>query len=114
VNRRTVISIDQAKTGPNRDVGTYRWLLTEESCGATRFMLCVNSLKAGVTTPALPRKSEQGWYVLSGRGWFTLNGVRHRITPGMGIHAPAGGEPHMFEVDAEEDLTYVIVFAPPL
>ena len=89
-------------------------MLTQESCGATRFSLCVNTLKAGVVTPALSRKSEQGWYILSGTGWFTLDGVRHRIGPSMGIHAPAGGQPHMFEVDAEVDLTYVIVFSPPL
>ena len=110
--KKTVVPLAEAETGPNKVIGTYRRVLTEASCGARQFSLCVNTLDAGSTTPEITRKSEQGWYILSGRGEFTLDGQTFEIGPGMGLFAPEDGGPHRFRVGPDEDLNYVLVFGP--
>ena len=42
-----------------------------------------------------------------------MEGRVQEIGPQMAIFAPASGGVHRFEVDPDEDLTYVLVFAPP-
>ncbi|TVR10985.1 MAG: cupin domain-containing protein [Salinarimonadaceae bacterium] len=109
---RTVIPLAEAECGVMPDKGFYRHVINARICGARHFAMGVNILHAGVKTADIHRDREQGWYVLAGTGEFVLDGERRRIGPGMAIYAPAGGNPHRFEVHPESDLTYVIVFAP--
>ena len=113
MSSRVTLSLADAQSAPNRDIGIYRHLLTPESVGAKGFSLCVNTLFAGIRTPELTRTTEQGWYIISGSGYFVINGTAHRIEPGTAIFAPDDGGHHRFEVDSGAELTYVIVFSPP-
>jgi mannose-6-phosphate isomerase-like protein (cupin superfamily) len=112
--RNWVFPLAKAPSGVMPDKGFHRDLLTAETCGAKHFTMHVNILTAGVTTPDIIHDSEQGWFILSGRGWITMEGDRQAIGPGDAVFAPATGGVHFFEIAPEQDLTYVLVFAPPL
>ncbi|MEJ2730071.1 MAG: cupin domain-containing protein [Deltaproteobacteria bacterium] len=55
---------------------------------------------------------EHCWYVLSGKGTMYQDGKSYRIEPQTAIYTPAHVL-HKVEVDPEEDLTYVVIYAPP-
>jgi mannose-6-phosphate isomerase-like protein (cupin superfamily) len=55
---------------------------------------------------------EHLWYILSGTGTFYIGGKSYQVGPEMAIFAPAG-ELHRIDVGPGEDLTYVVVYAPP-
>jgi mannose-6-phosphate isomerase-like protein (cupin superfamily) len=95
------------------DKGFYRDLITPKTAGSMNFSMHANILSAGVKTADILHESEMGWYIMSGRGWITMEGERHAIGPGDALYAPATGGVHFFEVAPEQDLTYVLVFAPP-
>lgn len=108
-----VFPLAKAPSGVMPDKGFHRDLISTAICGSKYFSMHVNILTAGVTTPDIIHDSEQGWFILSGSGWITMEGERSAIGPGDAIYAPATGGVHFFEVSPEKDLTYVLVFAPP-
>ena len=69
-------------------------------------------MNSNVKTHDLRHEVEFGWYVLSGTATFYIEGESFEIGPEMAIFAPATGGVHRFEV-GPEDLTYVLIFAPP-
>ena len=108
-----VFPLSKDPSGVMPDKGFHRDLISPAICGSKHFSMHVNILTAGVTTPDIIHDSEQGWFILSGNGWITMEGERFAIKPGDAIYAPATGGAHFFEVSPEKDLTYVLVFAPP-
>ena len=112
--KRYAVALDEAIIGPlHVNWGTSRRLIDAERSGAKYFSMFVNTLKAGIKTSDIVHDVEQGWYILSGKGKFFMEGEVHEIHPQMALFAPATGGVHRFEVDPGEDLTYVLVFAPP-
>ncbi|MFC1798857.1 cupin domain-containing protein, partial [Thermodesulfobacteriota bacterium] len=55
---------------------------------------------------------EHCWYILSGKGTVYMEDEPTRIGPETAIFTPAGVM-HKVEVDPDEDLTYVVIYAPP-
>jgi mannose-6-phosphate isomerase-like protein (cupin superfamily) len=109
-----IFPVAKAPSGVMPDKGFYRDLITTKTCGSKHFSMHANILSAGVKTGDILHDKEMGWYIMSGRGWVTMEGERRAIGPGDAIYAPATGRVHSFEVAPEQDLTYILVFAPPL
>jgi mannose-6-phosphate isomerase-like protein (cupin superfamily) len=107
-----VFPVSKAPSGVMPNKGFHRDLITPETAGSKNFSMHANILSAGVKTGDILHESEMGWYILSGRGWITMEGERYAIGPGDAIYAPATGGVHSFEVTPEQDLTYVLIFAP--
>jgi mannose-6-phosphate isomerase-like protein (cupin superfamily) len=110
---KVVLPLHNAPSGVMPGKGFHRDLITPATCGSTNFTMHANILSAGVKTGDILHVSEMGWFILSGRGWITMEGDRHAIGPGDAIYAPPTGGVHSFEVAPEQDLTYILVFAPP-
>lgn len=114
MDKKFVVRLEEADVRPlHVDWGTSRRLIDGDTCGAKHFTLYVNTLKAGIHTEEIKHDTEQGWYVLSGRGKIIMEGQPLEIGPQTAIFAPATSGTHRFEVEPGEDMTYVLVFAPP-
>ena len=112
--KKFVVPLQEAVTGPlHVNWGISRRLIDDDACGARHFSMYVNTLKAGLKTEDIRHDTEQGWYILSGSGKIHMEGKTQAIGTQMAIFAPATGGVHRFEVDPGEDMTYVLVFAPP-
>lgn len=111
-NIKCVFPLDKAPSGVMPEKGFFRDLITPKTAASKNFSMHANILSAGVKTGDILHDNEMGWYIMSGRGWITMEGERHAIGPGDAIYAPATGGVHSFEVAPEQDLTYVLVFAP--
>jgi mannose-6-phosphate isomerase-like protein (cupin superfamily) len=61
--------------------------------------------------PQQPHSEDEMYYIVSGRGRFTCGGEEIEVTAGEAIFVPKGVE-HRFH-DIAEDMTLVVVFAPP-
>lgn len=111
--KKYVISTEEAATGVlHGNGGTFRILLDEESSGAKNFALMVNTMNAGVKGDAHKHDvNEHGWYILSGRGTYYVDDQPHEIGPGMALYAPPN-KMHRIDVGPDEDLTYVVIYAP--
>jgi quercetin dioxygenase-like cupin family protein len=56
---------------------------------------------------------DEVYYVLSGHATVTLDGKAHRLRPGSVVVIPAGVS-HALEVDAGQELEFVIFGTPPM
>ena len=113
MSEKLIYSIDEAQTGVlHGGAGIFRVLIDKDMGGAEHFSLLVNTSKAGAQGKEHSHDVEHCWYILSGKATFYMNGEPHRIGPQMAIFTPKG-VPHRMEVDPEEDLTYVVIYAPP-
>lgn len=56
--------------------------------------------------------AEQFFYILSGVATLELDGTRHQLTRGQGLHVPAG-LPHQLSNEADEDLHFIVTSTPP-
>ena len=93
--------------------GTFRVLIDEEISGEKHFSLMINTMKAGVKGGEHKHPdNEHCWYILSGTGTIYIEGKSYRMEPQMAVFAPAN-KLHRIDVDPEEDLTYVLIYAPP-
>lgn len=61
--------------------------------------------------PHLHRRAEQFFYVLEGEAEFHLEGERHRVTPGCGLHIPPGVRHRVVNAGAA-DLRFVLTSRP--
>ncbi len=93
-------------------VGTFRILIDEQRSGARNFSLLVNTSKAGAKGAAHTHDVEHCWYILSGKGTMYLDGKAYEIGPEMAVFTPAQVI-HKVDVGPDEDLTYVVIYAPP-
>ena len=113
MKRKLIYSIDEAQTGPlHGGAGIFRVLIDKDMGGAEHFSLLVNTSKAGREGKEHTHDVEHCWYVLSGTATFYMDGEAHRIGPDMAIFTPKG-VPHRMTIDPDEDLTYVVIYAPP-
>lgn len=113
MEKKYVVPLTEAISGVlHGRAGTFRILIDEEISGAKHFSLLVNTMKAGVEGAEHSHDVEHCWYILSGRGTIYMAGKAFRMEPNTAVFAPAE-MPHRITVDPEEDLTYVVVYAPP-
>ncbi len=111
--KRYIVPLREAITGPlHGGIGTYRILVDRETSGARHFSLLVNTSRAGARGKEHKHEVEHCWYILSGTATVTQAGRACRIGPDMAVYTPAGVL-HKVEVDEGEDLTYVVIYAPP-
>ncbi len=113
-NKKYVVSVGDAVEGVlHGRAGTFRILIAEETTGAKNYSLLVNTMNAGVKGEEHKHeKNEHCWYILSGKGTIYIEGEPHAIEPDMAIYVPANVL-HRIDVDPDEALTYVVVYAPP-
>ena len=69
-------------------------------------------MNAGVKGSEHKHDVEHCWYILSGRGTMFMGEKSFAMEPDMAVYAPADVL-HRIEVGPEEDLTFVVVYAPP-
>jgi mannose-6-phosphate isomerase-like protein (cupin superfamily) len=113
MEKKCIVPLKEAITGVlHGGIGTFRILIDEETSGAKHFSLLVNTSRAGAKGSEHTHDVEHCWYVLSGKGTMYLDGKSYRIEPQMAIYTPAHVL-HKVDVDSEEDLTYVVIYAPP-
>ena len=113
MEKRYAVPLKDAVTGVlHGRAGTYRILIDEASSGAKHFSLLVNTMNAGVKGSEHKHDVEHCWYILSGRGTMFMGEKSFAMEPDMAVYAPADVL-HRIEVGPEEDLTFVVVYAPP-
>ena len=114
MDKKYVVPLNEAVTGVlHGNAGTFRVLIDEEISGAKQFSLLINTMKAGIKGGEHKHPdNEHCWYILSGTGTMYIEGEAYRIGPDMAVFAPADAM-HKIDVDPDEDLTYVVVYAPP-
>jgi quercetin dioxygenase-like cupin family protein len=113
MEKKYVVHLKEAITGVlHGGIGTFRILVDEETSGARHFSLLVNTSRAGAKGSEHTHDVEHCWYILSGKGTLYLDGKSYRIEPRTAIYAPAHVL-HKVDVDPEEDLPYVVIYAPP-
>ncbi len=114
MERKYVVPLKDAVTGVlHGKAGTFRVLIDEETSGAKQFSLLINTMNAGVKGAEHKHENnEHCWYILSGRGTMYIEGQSYEIVPEMAVFAPADTM-HKIDVGPDEDLTYVLIYAPP-
>jgi len=113
MEKKCIVHLKEAITGVlHGGVGTFRILIDEPTSGAKNFSFLVNTTRAGANGSEHTHDVEHCWYILSGKGTMYLDGKSYRIEPQMAIYTPAHVL-HKVDVDPEEDLTYVVIYAPP-
>ena len=113
MGKKYIVPLNEAITGTLHGAnGTFRILIDEPVSGAKNFSLLVNTSNAGTKGAAHKHDVEHCWYILSGKGTVFMEDEPTRIGPEMAIFTPAGVM-HKVEVDPDEDLTYVVIYAPP-
>ncbi len=113
MEKKYVVALKDAVTGVlHGGAGTFRILIDKEGSGAEHFSCLVNTMNAGVKGAEHKHEVEHCWYILSGRGTMYMAGRAFEIGPQMAVFAPAGML-HRIDVGPDEDLTYVVIYAPP-
>jgi mannose-6-phosphate isomerase-like protein (cupin superfamily) len=113
VKKKYVVPLKEAITGVlHGRAGTFRILIDEETSGAKNFSLLINTMNAGKVGDEHKHDVEHCWYVLSGKGTMIIGGESFPVEPDMAIFAPANTL-HQIIVGPDEDLTFVVVYAPP-
>ncbi len=112
--KKYVVPLKDAVTGVlHGKAGTFRLLIDEETSGAKHFSLMINTMNAGVEGSWHKHdENEHCWYILSGRGTMYIADESYEIGPEMAVFAPADTM-HKIDVGPGEDLTYVLIYAPP-
>ena len=113
MEKKFVVELKDAVTGVlHGEAGIFRVLIDEESSSAKNFSLLVNTSNAGIKGEEHRHKGEHCFYILSGRGTIYIGGKAFEIGPETAIYVPPNVL-HKLEVGPEEDITYVVVYAPP-
>jgi len=113
MEKKYVVALKDAVTGVlHGGGGTFRILIDQESSGAKYFSCLVNTMNKGVKGSEHKHDVEHLWYILSGKGTMYIGRKAYEVGPEMAVFAPAG-ELHRIDVGPDQDLTYVVVYAPP-
>jgi quercetin dioxygenase-like cupin family protein len=113
MEKKCIVALKDAVTGVlHGGAGTFRILIDEETSGAKNFSLLVNTMRAGAKGAEHKHEGEHCFYILSGKGTMYIDGKPTEVGPEMALFAPPN-VPHKFDVSPEQDLTYVVVYAPP-
>jgi mannose-6-phosphate isomerase-like protein (cupin superfamily) len=94
-----------------------RVLINEDTVGAKSFSLLVNTIKADDSclqegTQGHKHEVEHGVYCLSGRGAIVISGQSYPLLPGTAVFVPANEMHYLENHDAEQDLSYIILYVP--
>jgi len=68
--------------------------------------------KAGTFRVLIDEDISDCWYILSGHGTMYIADESFELGPEMAVFAPADTM-HKIDVGPDEDLTYVLIYAPP-
>lgn len=113
MERKCVVRPKDAITGSMQGgKGTFRIIIDEETCGAQRFSFLINTLQRGTRTDSHQHEEESGLYILSGGCIVFLEDNPFEIGAQTAIFIPPKMM-HKIEVYPEEDLTYIMIYAPP-
>jgi mannose-6-phosphate isomerase-like protein (cupin superfamily) len=114
MERKLLVTQDEAATGVlHGGAGTFRILIDSQTSNAEQLSLLVNTMKAGARgSEHAHRDSEHCLYILSGTGTAFVGDDRFEIGPRMALFVPMNAR-HRIEADPNEDLTYLVVYAPP-
>ncbi|MGI6433025.1 MAG: cupin domain-containing protein [Sphaerochaetaceae bacterium] len=113
MEKKLIYRLDEAQTGElHGNAGIFRVLIDKDMGGAEHFSLLVNTSKAGRVGKEHSHTVEHCWYILSGTCTFYMDGVPHKVGPNTAIFTPKG-VPHYMIIDPDEDLTYIVIYAPP-
>lgn len=114
MEKNYVVPLKDAVTGVlYGNTGTFRVLIDEDISGAKHFSLLVNTMKAGVEGAWHKHDdNEHCWYILSGHGTMYIADETYALGPETAVFAPANTM-HKIDAGPDEDLTYVMVLAPP-
>ena len=113
MEKKLVVPLRDAVTGSmQKGGGIFRILIDEKRCGAEHFSLLMNTLKAGAISSEHKHDVESCWYFLSGKGKIRIGGESFQVEPQTAAFVPAEAL-HRLEADPGEDLTYLMIYAPP-
>lgn len=111
--KKRVVSLKEGIKGElPKSTGKFNILLDEDLGGTKHFSLLVNEMHAGIKGVEHSHIVEHAWYILSGYGKIFMEGKVYEIGPEMAVFAPAN-VPHKIEVDKEQPLRYIVIYAPP-
>jgi len=113
VERKVAIQLKDAVTGPMQGGrGTFRIFIDQETCGARRLSLLMNTLQGGTETAGHRHEEESCFFILSGRGAVSVEGETFEVAPQTAVFVPARAM-HRIDACPGEDLTYIMIYAPP-
>ena len=113
MEKKLVIHLKDAVTGPMQGgKGTFRIFIDEETCGAQRFSFLMNTLQGGTQAGTHQHEEESCLYILSGRGSVSIGDDSFEKGAQTAVFVPARMM-HKIDVCPGEDLTYIMVYAPP-
>jgi mannose-6-phosphate isomerase-like protein (cupin superfamily) len=93
-------------------MGTFRIFIDEEICGAKSFSFLVNTMNKEKKGPVHTHDTESCFYILSGKGTVRINDESFAVGPQTAVFIPKDSL-HEIEADPGEDLTYIMIYAPP-
>jgi mannose-6-phosphate isomerase-like protein (cupin superfamily) len=113
MEKKLVIPLRDALTGPMGDgMGTFRIFIDEEICGSKSFSFLVNTMNKGKKGPDHTHDTESCFYILSGKGIVRIKDESFAVSPQTAVFVPKDAL-HKIEADPGEDLTYIMIYAPP-
>ncbi len=101
-------TFDLGRILAEREKNGQAWL---EFLRAPSLSMGVYHLKVGQSDPQQPHTEDEVYYVVSGRAKFRTDGQEQVVGPGTLIFVGKAVEHRFYEIS--EDLTVLVVFAPP-
>jgi quercetin dioxygenase-like cupin family protein len=86
---------------PEGHTGTINKTLIDEKMGIRSFIVIHGELNPGGQAEAHAHDFEQGFFVLSGRGWLKIGGKENSLETGSAYCAPAGVEHQIIAMGPE-------------
>jgi len=113
MEKKFVVRPEDAITGIMQGgKGTFRIVIDEPTCGARHFSLLINTLQKGTRTGSHQHEEESCLYILSGGCVVSLGDRNFSMGAQAAIFIPPRTM-HRIDVSPEEDLTYIMIYAPP-
>jgi mannose-6-phosphate isomerase-like protein (cupin superfamily) len=109
--KRMVVSQGEAFSGDLPADGKFQIFIDEEIAGAKNFSLLLNEMHSEVGSEHA-HQVEHAFFILSGRGKYSIGGKEYDVGPGMALFAPAGAL-HRLRKVGPEPLRYIVIYAPP-
>ncbi len=113
MEKKLAVHLTEAVTGAMQGgKGTFRIFIDRQTCGARQLSLLMNSLQGGTQTAAHQHDEESCFFILSGRGTISVGNQSFEAGPQTAVFVPARVM-HRIDACPGEDLTYIMVYAPP-
>jgi mannose-6-phosphate isomerase-like protein (cupin superfamily) len=113
MEKKSAVHLRDAVTGLMQGGrGTFRIFIDQETCGARKLSLLMNTLQGGTQTAGHQHAEESCFFILSGRGMISIGDQSFDVGPQTAVFVPARMA-HKIDACPGEDLTYIMVYAPP-